>query len=289
MAYPTTFTNAQDTVTEIIAAHINALEVKVGIDNDPNTDSLDYRMKIVDVIDKIWVYMDSAPTGWQILSGPADCVLSVKGGSNAYNANGGTLVGTWDEPNHTHNYTTVIAHVHSIDPPNTATTNESAHTHGVGSFANTAESAHTHSISFTSGTGSSHGHGVSDPTHRHPHVDRNGNACLLDGYGYWAVSGGQAGWTLSTGQSYTGYAATGISIVAESAHTHSISGTSAAGSSHNHTFSGTSAAGSSHNHSVDIAAFNSASTGSASGTTGGGATANTHRPYAANGIVIERS
>jgi hypothetical protein len=45
VAYPTTFTNAQNTVTEIIAAHLNALEVKLGIDSDPNTNSIDYKIQ----------------------------------------------------------------------------------------------------------------------------------------------------------------------------------------------------------------------------------------------------
>ena len=45
MAFPTTFTNAQDTVTEIVAAHINNLETKVGIDNSLDTNSLDYMVR----------------------------------------------------------------------------------------------------------------------------------------------------------------------------------------------------------------------------------------------------
>jgi hypothetical protein len=42
MAFPATFTNAQDGVTEIIAAHINNLETKVGIDSSADATSLDY-------------------------------------------------------------------------------------------------------------------------------------------------------------------------------------------------------------------------------------------------------
>ncbi len=44
MSFPTTFTNAQDTVTEIVAKHINNLETKVGIDDSADPNSLDYKV-----------------------------------------------------------------------------------------------------------------------------------------------------------------------------------------------------------------------------------------------------
>lgn len=44
MAFPTTFTNATDTVTEIVAAHLNNLETKVGIDTSADPASLDYKI-----------------------------------------------------------------------------------------------------------------------------------------------------------------------------------------------------------------------------------------------------
>jgi len=51
---------------------------------------------------KAWFYVDTAPTGWTIDNTPADALLAVKGGSAAYNAEGGTQQGTWTQPNHTH-------------------------------------------------------------------------------------------------------------------------------------------------------------------------------------------
>jgi hypothetical protein len=45
MAFPTTLTNAVDGVTEIIAAHLNSLEAKVGIDGSAVVTSLDYLLK----------------------------------------------------------------------------------------------------------------------------------------------------------------------------------------------------------------------------------------------------
>jgi len=51
---------------------------------------------------KLWIYENTAPTGWTIVSACADIVLACKGGSQAYNVNGGTLAGTWTQPNHSH-------------------------------------------------------------------------------------------------------------------------------------------------------------------------------------------
>jgi len=73
----------------------------------------------------LWVYEDTAPTGWSIVSGCSDGLLAVKGGTGDYNVSGGTaLRGSWTQTSHSH---TVV-----ID-------NESAHTH-------TLTGSHTHSI-----------------------------------------------------------------------------------------------------------------------------------------------
>lgn len=45
MAFPTTLTTAVDGVTEIVAAHLNNLETKVGIDSSAVVTSLDYLLK----------------------------------------------------------------------------------------------------------------------------------------------------------------------------------------------------------------------------------------------------
>ncbi len=45
MAFPTSKTNAVDNTTEIVAAHLNNLEDKVGIDGSSDADSLDYQLK----------------------------------------------------------------------------------------------------------------------------------------------------------------------------------------------------------------------------------------------------
>ncbi len=51
MSFPTALSNAVDGVTEIVAAHLNNLEVKVGTDNSAVTTSLDYLLKNVGSID----------------------------------------------------------------------------------------------------------------------------------------------------------------------------------------------------------------------------------------------
>ena len=45
MSFPTELSNAVDGVTEVIAAHLNNLEAKVGIDNSAVSTSLDYLLK----------------------------------------------------------------------------------------------------------------------------------------------------------------------------------------------------------------------------------------------------
>jgi hypothetical protein len=45
MAFPSTLTNAIDAVTDVVAAHLNNLEAKVGIDGSLVTTSLDYLLK----------------------------------------------------------------------------------------------------------------------------------------------------------------------------------------------------------------------------------------------------
>lgn len=56
---------------------------------------------------EMWIYADSAPTGWQISSG-SDDLIAVKGGSYV---TGGTVDGAWDTPSHSH---TLNSHGHSF-------------------------------------------------------------------------------------------------------------------------------------------------------------------------------
>ena len=53
---------------------------------------------------KAFFYQNTAPTGWTISEGIGDALLAVKGGSNAYNVNGGQQApsSTWSQPTHLH-------------------------------------------------------------------------------------------------------------------------------------------------------------------------------------------
>jgi hypothetical protein len=45
MAFPTDLSELEDNVDDVLAAHVNALEEKVGIDGSSDTDSLDYKVR----------------------------------------------------------------------------------------------------------------------------------------------------------------------------------------------------------------------------------------------------
>jgi len=107
---------------------------------------------------KMWFYQNTAPTGWVIDSTPADAILAVKGGSAAYNVNGGMAAGTWTHPTHTH---TGPLHTHT-GPSHTHT--GPSHAHSILTHTHTfSAGAHTHAF-----TGTAHTHtfsGVGSHTH----------------------------------------------------------------------------------------------------------------------------
>jgi hypothetical protein len=85
------------------------------------------------------------PTGWSAKSGPADCLLAIAGGSNAYNVAGENLAGSWTPTGHVH----TIAHTHDITHTHTMPT----HLHSTpGHVLSIAEMpAHTHSYNVATG------------------------------------------------------------------------------------------------------------------------------------------
>ena len=124
-----TFVDKVDAVDDYMAADINVcydaiekLEVKVGIDSSMVTTSLDYKVNNFFITGRaLWLYEDTAPTGWTVVAAAADALLAVKGGTQAYNTNGGTQVGTWTHPNHQHTtgdctltISQIPAHTHSL-------------------------------------------------------------------------------------------------------------------------------------------------------------------------------
>jgi hypothetical protein len=93
---------------------------------------------------KMWFYMNVAPTGWTIDTSVADAMIAVKGGTNAYNAAGGSQAGTWTQPGHLH----AVADANAPLP---------AHIHEVVGITNTNNQNHTHDVPGSTGYGTASG------------------------------------------------------------------------------------------------------------------------------------
>jgi len=64
----------------------------------------------------IWVYLDTAPTGWTYESSIEDQLIAVKGGSEAYNVAGGLAdKGSWTQPDHTLTTDEIPSHDHILN------------------------------------------------------------------------------------------------------------------------------------------------------------------------------
>lgn len=70
-----------------------------------------------DASHKLWVYRNTAPDGWAIDAAVTDKVLALKGGSGAYNVDGGTTAGTWTQPDCTLSVAQTPAHDHGSQQP----------------------------------------------------------------------------------------------------------------------------------------------------------------------------
>ncbi len=123
---------------------------------------------------KAWFYQDTAPTGWTLDATPSDALLAVKGGTTY--TTGGAQVGTWTQPNHTHNGP---SHTHATSDHVLTIAEMPLHTHGMyinatglgggngwfmttsGSENNTSptggDTAHSHGNTGAGGTGATDG------------------------------------------------------------------------------------------------------------------------------------
>lgn len=217
-----------------------------------------------------WFYQDTPPTGWTLDATPADAVLAVKGGANAYNANGGTQQGTWTQPNHTHGTSGISVDAHTHAGTGTLTL---AHTHDPGDFTlpnhlhaagTLAMPNHIHVLDFDTETSS-----ATITWGDQVYADSSGNTLHMRTATY--VGGGasplyrQHNWTQSDG---------GAAIVNDTATTGgtAISGT-ATGAASDSTVNGSTG---------------TASTDGISGNTDTSATAATYRPLAQLGIICTK-
>ena len=232
----------------------------------------------------------SCPAGWdEYTAARGRAIVGLVASGTAAGTVGTALTNQEDRththtgPSHSHTYSTAIAHTHTVAGITVA--GEASHTHGVGTYDAAAEAAHTHGVgTYDAAAEAAHTHGAGtfagDSNGAHTHstniqtysldnvVDEhilsdinsdNTAAISTDSQGAHThtVSG-----TSAAGSSHD-HALSGSSA-AGSSHDHALSGSSAAGSSHDHALSGSSAAGSSHTHSLS---GSTDSTGSASGTT----------------------
>jgi len=131
-SYPTdldTWTSKTNNVDDFCASHINnlqdsveALESKVGITDSGIDTTMSY--KVHTFFDNagtrtLYLYENTAPTGWTTVSAASDVVIAVRGGSKSYNASGGTVNGTWLQPSHTLITSELPQHRHSYTTFNT--------------------------------------------------------------------------------------------------------------------------------------------------------------------------
>lgn len=95
----------QDWFNSVQEELINLLdEAEITPDKDDNTQLFQAIMALAlfQSGTKMWFWQNVAPEGWTIDATAADTILAVKGGVQAYNANGGTKFGTWTQPDHNH-------------------------------------------------------------------------------------------------------------------------------------------------------------------------------------------
>ena len=181
MTFPTTldtdFGTLVDNVTDVEASNVNdlrraveGLEAKVGINSSAVAASLDYKVNNFFVTGrKLYLYENTAPTGWSIVA-VTDKVLAVKGGSDAYNVNGGNTAGTWTQPSHALITAELPIHTHTIGSGGSHTHQVSAYAAGIdgtgwgtasassSSVTSDSGGSHTHTAG-NAGSGSSHNHG----------------------------------------------------------------------------------------------------------------------------------
>ncbi|MEM6994958.1 MAG: hypothetical protein AAF721_30880 [Myxococcota bacterium] len=156
VAIPNTFSDGASIEAEEFNENFDAIAAAVN-DND---------QRITDVEDA--VSMDPTPAGAVVFFNLAACptgwteMTGMRGRMPLGLPNGGMLgatVGTDLEDQGTRSITETPSHVHTVNPPNTATTNEPAHFHAVDPPATNSGSdgGHTHTVNIGNG-GAGNGH-----------------------------------------------------------------------------------------------------------------------------------
>lgn len=108
---------------------------------------------------KMWVYLNAAEDGWIVDSSITDRVLAIKGGSQAYNANGGNPAGNW-----TITGLSADPHYHTIAHYHIGTTDTPSATENVNWGVDTQRSHKEHEHDFTTGGSSEANSGYASAT-----------------------------------------------------------------------------------------------------------------------------
>src|SRR3989344_5027142 len=190
----------------------------------------------------------SCPVGWdEYTAARGRAIVGLVASGTAAGTVGTALTNQEDRththtgPSHSHTYSTAIAHTHTVAGITVA--GEASHTHGVGTYDAAAEAAHTHGVgTYDAAAEAAHTHGAGtfagDSNGAHTHSTNIQTYSLDNVVDEHILSDINSDNTAA------------ISTDSQGAHTHTVSGTSAAGSSHDHALSGSSAAGSSHDHAL---------------------------------------
>jgi hypothetical protein len=99
-----TYADKINNVSTVLATSVNnlqdacaALQTKVGINESTASSSFDYMINsfFEENVRQMYFYMNIPPVGWSTSGLATNCVVGVKGGTNAWNTTGGTKAGTW--------------------------------------------------------------------------------------------------------------------------------------------------------------------------------------------------
>lgn len=106
-----------DNVSTVLATSVNnlqdaaaQLQAKVGVNDSTATSSYDYMLGdffSTSVPRQMFFWMSTPPVGWSTSGVATNCVVAIKGGSNAWNSTGGQRLGDWtidDQNTDIHNH-----------------------------------------------------------------------------------------------------------------------------------------------------------------------------------------
>ncbi|MHA1170214.1 MAG: hypothetical protein ACTSRU_20495 [Candidatus Hodarchaeales archaeon] len=236
MAYPDSKTNATDNVTDIIAAHLNNLEDRVGITGSVDPDSIEYRLgglrsgEVAVRVGDIKPSFNGAGYGWLILNG--DTIGNAASGADQANDNYQDLFDFFEATlGLTPSDTWANGGVITMPDGRGRFLKGKEAVDDIGDVGggNTADLSHTHTVAEHVHDVTAHSHSVSDSG------ELTTNTVASHTHTYSGTTGFESDVEYSEPSS-------GAETSANSSHTHAYSGTSSSSGGHSHTIA-------THNHS----------------------------------------